>query len=71
MARGIALAAAVAGALFWAFLAILPPAPRDADTPATDFSATRAFADIEAIGREPHPSARRAMRGSGPISPAA
>ncbi|MBD3759364.1 M20/M25/M40 family metallo-hydrolase [Rhizorhabdus sp.] len=55
MARGIALAAAVAGALLWAFLAILPPAPRNADTPATDFSATRASVDIEAIGREPHP----------------
>jgi hypothetical protein len=55
MARGIALAAALVGALLWAVLATRPPAPQGADAPATAFSAARAFADIEAMARAPHP----------------
>jgi hypothetical protein len=55
MARAIALLVAVAGALFWAWISVTPPMPRGADAPPIVFSATRAFADIEAIGRAPHP----------------
>ncbi|ATE66629.1 M20/M25/M40 family metallo-hydrolase [Rhizorhabdus dicambivorans] len=55
MARVIALAAALTGALLWAILAVMPPAPLGAGAPATAFSATRALADIKAMARAPHP----------------
>jgi hypothetical protein len=55
MARAIALTAALAGAILWAVLSVMPPAARGADAPPTAFSASRAFADIAAIGRAPHP----------------
>ncbi len=57
MAKRVALAVALIGALLWAILAIRPPAPRGADTPATEFSAARAFVDVRAIARAPHPVA--------------
>lgn len=55
----------VAGLLTLAALAVLgglsvravtPPAPRGADAPADQFSATRAFAHVERIGRQLHPA---------------
>jgi len=55
MARAIALAAALAGAILWAVLSVMPPAARGVDAPPAAFSADRAFADIVAIGRAPHP----------------
>lgn len=55
MARGLALIAALAGALLWAILAILPPAPLGADAAAERFSAERAFPDIMAISTAPRP----------------
>lgn len=55
MARTIALIVALAGALLWAILSIVPPAPQGMDAAPADFSAARAFADIQAIGRAPHP----------------
>ena len=56
MTRGIALAAALAGALVWAVLAIRPPAARPAGAPPSSFSAARALVDVRAIGRTPHPT---------------
>lgn len=53
--RLIALFAASIGALIWAIASVLPPAPRAITAPPAEFSAARAFADIEAIGRAPHP----------------
>ncbi len=55
MTRGLALAAAlIAGfALFW--VGVVTPAPSPADSPATDFSAGRAMADVRALGSAPHP----------------
>ncbi|PRZ05724.1 peptidase M28-like protein [Isoptericola sp. CG 20/1183] len=50
--------------LIWLFLAalaavsvwsVLPPSPRGADAPADEFSAERAFADVERVGTEVHP----------------
>lgn len=38
----------------WTILAMQPPAPLPATAPETDFSATRAFAHVREIGREPH-----------------
>ncbi|MET0373093.1 MAG: M20/M25/M40 family metallo-hydrolase [Rhizorhabdus sp.] len=55
MHRTIALLAALAGALLWTVLAILPPAASGADAPAASFSASRAFPDIEALSRAPRP----------------
>ncbi|KQX17822.1 MULTISPECIES: M20/M25/M40 family metallo-hydrolase [unclassified Sphingomonas] len=55
MHRTIALVAAVAGALIWAIIAVLPPAPRGADAPLDAFSAGRAFADVAAISQAPRP----------------
>lgn len=55
MARTLGLLVALAGALLWALMAVTPPAPSGADAHPTAFSAARAFADIEAIGRAPHP----------------
>jgi hypothetical protein len=54
MARVIAVAMALIGALLWAILAIMPPAPVPSDGPPDRFSAIRAMADIQAIGRRPH-----------------
>ncbi|MGX6602941.1 M28 family peptidase [Micromonosporaceae bacterium Da 78-11] len=52
-----ALAAMVILALvgFAAVQSVRPPAARDASAPAGDFSAGRAFAQVEAIATEPHP----------------
>lgn len=36
-------------------LDLRPPAPRDADTPATEFSAVRAHRHVERIAQQPHP----------------
>jgi len=55
MRRTIVLIAVLVAALLWAMLSIAPPAPRGADAPPDRFSAGRAFADIEAIARAPHP----------------
>ncbi|KRB82462.1 peptidase M28 [Sphingomonas sp. Root710] len=55
MHRTYALAAALAAALIWAILAIMPPAALGSDAPATAFSANRAFTDIEALSRAPRP----------------
>lgn len=55
MARAIALAAALTGAILWAALSVTPPAARGADAPPNTFAARRAFADIMAISRAPHP----------------
>lgn len=55
MHRTIALAATLVAALVWAIVATLPPAARGADAPPADFSAARAFADIEALSRTPRP----------------
>lgn len=56
MARAVALLVALAGALLWAILAIVPPAARGLDAPATAFSSARAMRDVSAIGRVPHPT---------------
>jgi Zn-dependent M28 family amino/carboxypeptidase len=48
------VAVALIGALLWAILAITPPAPVPSDAPPDRFSAVRAMADIQAIGRRPH-----------------
>lgn len=55
MARTIALAVAVAGALLWAIIAIMPPPAMGIDAPAAQFSAARAMSDVKAIARAPHP----------------
>ena len=55
MHRMIALVAALAAALVWVVLAILPPSALGPDAPATSFSAGRAFADIETMSRAPRP----------------
>ncbi len=55
MARGMALAAALIGALLWAVLAIMPPPAKGIDTPASQFSAARTLADIEAMAQAPRP----------------
>ncbi len=56
MARAVTLALALAGALLWAILAIVPPAARGLDAPASAFSAARAMRDVAEIGRVPHPT---------------
>ncbi|MBE7218188.1 MAG: M20/M25/M40 family metallo-hydrolase, partial [Caulobacteraceae bacterium] len=38
-----------------------PPAPRPIGAPSGDFSAARAFSDVQAIGREPHPTGSAAI----------
>ena len=45
----------LAAAIVIAFWRLEPPAPKPVDAPADVFSATRAFADIEAIAQRPHP----------------
>ncbi len=62
MSRNLALIAALAGALLWAILAILPPAPQRTDAPVERFSADRAFPDIVAISRAPRPVGSAANR---------
>lgn len=47
---------ALAGAVILAIVATTPPRPAAADAPATNFSATRAMADVRVIGRAPHPT---------------
>jgi hypothetical protein len=44
------------GAVLLTILATTPPSPRGADTPATDFSASRAMAVVNDIARAPHPT---------------
>jgi len=55
MARIVALAAALIGALLWAVLSVTPPSARAASAPPDAFSARRALADVVAISRAPHP----------------
>jgi len=56
MARWWAALAALVGATVLAVVATTPPGPAQADAPATSFSATRAMADVRAIGHAPHPT---------------
>ncbi|MGN6820968.1 MAG: M20/M25/M40 family metallo-hydrolase [Sphingomonas sp.] len=49
-------AVALAGAILLAVIATTPPGPAPATAPAGSFSAVRAMADVEAIGRAPHPT---------------
>jgi len=55
MRRPIILLLALAAAIGWLALAVLPPAPLGTDAPATSFAAGRAFADVAAISRGPRP----------------
>jgi Zn-dependent M28 family amino/carboxypeptidase len=48
----VAALVAIGAAAIWS---IEPPAARDTSAPAADFSAGRAFAQVEAIATEPHP----------------
>ncbi|RKN54664.1 M28 family peptidase [Micromonospora costi] len=48
----VALVAVGAGSLF----ALRPPAPRPVDAPAGEFSAGRAYRDVETIAARPHPA---------------
>jgi len=50
------LLVAIAGAVLLAVFATTTPWPAPADAPAASFSATRAMADVRAIGSKPHPS---------------
>lgn len=50
------LVAYVAGLMAAGQWLLEPPAARPADAPASEFSAARAFAHVEAIARAPHPS---------------
>ncbi|HUD29539.1 MAG TPA: M28 family peptidase, partial [Novosphingobium sp.] len=52
-----AFVAASVLAIVLAVLGSTPPAPRPASASPADFSAERAMADVERIGRAPHPSA--------------
>lgn len=56
MTRGLALIVAVVAALLTAVLASRPPAPQPAGAAPDRFSAARAFTDIEAVARAPHPT---------------
>lgn len=56
MVRVVALVLTLAGALLWAIVAALPPAPKGIDAPAHSFSAARAMADVAAVGSFPHPT---------------
>ena len=56
MAKGWAALVALLGAVVLAIVATTPPGPAPADAPATSFSATRAMADVRAIGHAPHPT---------------
>lgn len=50
------LLVAIAGAVLLAVFATTTPWPAPADAPASAFSATRAMADVRAIGGKPHPT---------------
>ncbi len=50
------LLVAIAGAVLLAVIATTTPWPAPADAPAMAFSATRAMADVRAIGARPHPT---------------
>ena len=50
------LSIALLGAVFLAWIATTPPAPRNLETPRTAFSAARAMADVREISRAPHPT---------------
>ena len=56
MTRWWAALIALAGAVILAIVATTPPGPVPADAPPSAFSATRAMADVRAIGRVPHPT---------------
>lgn len=55
MGRSIALIACLAAAFLIAWAVERTPEPRPADTPAAEFSAMRAMADVEVIAKTPHP----------------
>jgi hypothetical protein len=56
MGRYLALLAALAGGLLLAWFATRTPSPRGAEAPVAAFSAARAFEDVQAIARRPHPT---------------
>jgi len=56
MTRWWAALIALTGAVILAIVATTSPGPAAADAPATAFSATRAMADVQVIGRAPHPT---------------
>jgi hypothetical protein len=55
MGRLLALIGALIGAALIAWAGERAPSPKPADAPATEFSATRAMADVAAIAPVPHP----------------
>lgn len=55
MGRLIALVLALVAGLAIAWTAERTPDPEPVSAPATEFSAARAMADVQAMGREPHP----------------
>lgn len=55
MLRYLALLVALTLGSFIAFKESLVPEPRPISTPASEFSADRAFADVTLLGSEPHP----------------
>lgn len=61
MGRLLALAAALLGGALIAWATQQPPRVAAADAPAIEFSAARAMADVEAIGRVPHPTGSAAQ----------
>jgi hypothetical protein len=52
----LAALAVLAGLGVLAVLAVLPPKARGTDAPASDFSAARAFAHVQQMGKETHPA---------------
>jgi hypothetical protein len=55
MTRRIGLAAALIAGFIIFYLGAVTPRPAPADAPAADFSAGRAFVDVQAMGAVPHP----------------
>lgn len=53
--KHVALAACLAAGFLAFYLAAVTPAPHAATAPANDFSALRAFSDIQQFASEPHP----------------
>ncbi len=53
--RLAALCVTLAAALSLTFVALRPPSPVPADAPASAFSAQRAFSDVVAMAKSPHP----------------